>query len=51
MVTCFSDIFNALNLLNLGLQRRDNNILQVEDKIETMLKKLSYTMRVFEIIW
>ncbi|XP_046977632.1 zinc finger BED domain-containing protein 5-like [Vanessa cardui] len=40
MAAYLADIFNALNELNLGLQGRDNNIFQVEDKIETMLKKI-----------
>ncbi|GBP70851.1 Zinc finger BED domain-containing protein 5 [Eumeta japonica] len=40
LVAYLADIFSALNELNLGLQGRDNNIFKVEDKIETMLKKL-----------
>lgn len=40
LVAYLADIFSALNELNLGLQGRDNNIFEVEDKIETMLKKL-----------
>lgn len=40
MAAYLADIFSALNELNLGLQGRDNNIFQVDDKIETMLKKL-----------
>ncbi|CAG9814705.1 unnamed protein product [Phaedon cochleariae] len=41
MAAYLADIFSALNDLNLGLQGRDNNIFQVEDKIETMIKKLN----------
>lgn len=40
LVAYLADIFSVLNELNLGLQGRDNNIFEVEDKIETKLKKL-----------
>ncbi|XP_074033902.1 zinc finger BED domain-containing protein 5-like [Leptinotarsa decemlineata] len=40
MAAYLADMFSALNKLNLSLQERDTNIFQVDDRIETMLKKL-----------
>ncbi|CAG9790703.1 unnamed protein product [Diatraea saccharalis] len=40
MAAYLADIFSALNELNLSLQGRDTNIFKVDDKIETILKKL-----------
>lgn len=39
MAAHLADIFSTLNKLNVDIQERDNNIFQVEDKIETMLKQ------------
>lgn len=39
MVAYLTDIFSALNKLNLSLKGSENNIFQVDDKLKTMLKK------------
>lgn len=39
-VAYLADIFNSLNLLNISLQGKEDNIFHAEDNIEAMLKRI-----------